>query len=50
MTKEYKYFLESKFVGVNRLFWFIQIKMSIQKSIKPKLIIYEKPLSRIMVP
>ena len=33
---KYRYFIESKFVGVNRLFaWFIQIKITIQKDIKP---------------
>ena len=27
-TNEYIYFLKSNFVGANRLFWFIQMKMS----------------------
>ena len=49
MTDEYRYFLESNFVGVNRfLGGFIQIKITIQKHIKPKGIIYQKALSRMM--
>ena len=39
-ANEYRYFLESKFVGVHRLFfWFIQFKMAIQQDIKPKHIV-----------
>ena len=36
MRNKYRYFIESKFVGVNILLaWFIQIKITIQKDIKP---------------
>ena len=34
-TNEYRYFLESNFIGVNRfLFWFMQIKISMLKDLK----------------
>ena len=36
ITNEYRYFLESNFVGASRcFFWFIQIKKTIQKGKKP---------------
>ena len=40
-TNEYRYFLESNFVGVNRLFCLVyQIKIKMLKSIKPEGIFY----------
>ena len=35
-TNEYRYFLESNFVEVNRLFWFIQIMVTMQRDIEPE--------------
>ena len=50
-TNEYRYFLESNFVGVNRLFffWFIEIKMTMLKGIKPKDITSQKVSLRILI-
>ena len=48
-TNEYRYFLESNFVGFNRfLFSFIQIKMTMLKRLKLEGIIYQKILLRII--
>ena len=41
-TNEFRYFLKSNFVGVSRLFYFIQIKMLILKDLKLEDIIYWK--------
>ena len=42
-SSEYRYFLESNFVGVNRLlFQFIQIKMTMLKDLKVERITYQK--------
>ena len=35
-TNEYRYFLESNLVEVNRLFWFIQIMVRMQRDIEPE--------------
>ena len=48
-TNDYRNVLESNFVGVNRLFCFIQTKIIILKSIKPEGIIYQKVLLRIIM-
>ena len=46
---EYRCFLESNFVGVNRLFLLvIQIKMAMLKDLKLKYIIYQKVLFKII--
>ena len=48
-TSNYWYFRKSNFAGVNRIFfWLIQTKMTIDKGIKPKCIIYQKVLSEIL--
>ena len=48
-TSEYRYFFESNFICANRLFvYFIQIKITFQKDIKAKGIIYQKVLLRII--
>ena len=39
MANEYRYFLESNSVGVNRLFVLVYSEMTMQKGIKPKGII-----------
>ena len=48
MINKYRYFLKSKFVWFNRLFWFIETEVTMQKGIKFKNIIYIKVSSRVL--
>ena len=48
MTNEYRYFLESDFAGVSRLFLLIQMQI-MQKGIKLEGIIYQKVLLKIIM-
>ena len=47
-TNKCRYFLESKFVGVNKLFVLLYSNAIIQKCIVPKCIIYQNVLLRII--
>ena len=48
-TNEYRYFLQSNFAGVNRLFfWFIQTQLMMQKGICQKIFFTQRVLSKII--